>query len=76
MRPTEVRKSKTDIFEEDERNVWSGFVTRNKAHRVLMEAYVVGDLESNKVMSYISDEDHNLNVSHRTNFDDVDKHPV
>ncbi len=76
MRPTEVRKAKTDIFEEDERNVWSGFVTRNKAHRVLMEAYVVGDLEKNKVMSYISDEDHNLNVSHRTNFDDVDRYPV
>lgn len=76
MRPAEVRKAKTDIFDEDERNIWSGFVTRNKAHRVLMEAYVVGDLETNKVMSYISDEDHNLNVSHRTNFDDVDKHPV
>lgn len=51
-------------------------MTRNKAHRVLMEAYVVGDLDTNRVMSYISDEDHNLNVSHRTNFEDVDKHPV
>lgn len=65
-----------DIFEDDERNVWSGFVTRNKAHRVLMEAYVVGDLESNNIMTYLSDQDHNLNVSHRTNFEDVEKHPV
>jgi hypothetical protein len=41
-----------------------------------MEAYVVGDLESNNIMTYLSDQDHNLNVSHRTNFEDVEKHPV
>jgi len=51
-------------------------VTRNKAHRVLMEAYVVGELEQSNIMSYLSDQDHNLNVSHRTNFEDVDKYPV
>lgn len=41
-----------------------------------MEAYVVGDLEQSNIMSYLSDQDHNLNVSHRTNFEDVDKYPV
>ena len=41
-----------------------------------MEAYVVGDLESNKIMTYLSDQDHNLNVSHRTNLGDVDNHEV
>lgn len=50
QRPTEEhdqlleRRRNLDIFEDDERNVWAGYVTRNKAHRVLMEAYVVGDL--------------------------------
>jgi len=44
-----------EIFDDDDRNVWSGFVTRNKAHRVLMEAYVVGDLEQSNIMSYLSD---------------------
>jgi hypothetical protein len=48
-------KNPANIFEDDERNVWSGFVTRNKAHRVLMEAYVVGQLENNNIMTYLSD---------------------
>jgi hypothetical protein len=41
-----------------------------------MEAYVVGNIESNNIMTFLSDQDHNLNVSHRTNFEDVEKHPV
>lgn len=40
-----------------------------------MDAYVVGDLEQHKIMTYLSDHDHNLNVSHRTNFDDVERYP-
>lgn len=74
-RKEEISKT-PDIFEDDERNVWSGFVTRNKAHRVLMEAYVIGDPYTSNVMSYISDQDHNLNVSHRTTFEDLERHPV
>lgn len=27
-------------------------------------------------MTYISDQDHNLNVSHRTNYEHVEEHPV
>jgi len=34
------------FFEDEDRNLWSGFVTRNKQHRVLMEAYVVGDIHT------------------------------
>lgn len=31
--------------------------------------------ESTQIHTFLSDQDHNLNVSHRTNFEDVDKHP-
>lgn len=56
-------------------------MTRNKQHRVLMEAYVVGDVHSDsslieRLQPYLSDQDHNLNVSHRTNCEDVERHPV
>ena len=69
------------FFDDEDRNIWSGFVTRNKQHRVLMEAYVVGDIHTNaslveRVAPFLSDQDHNLNVSHRTNCEDVDRHPV
>lgn len=69
------------FFEDEERNIWSGFVTRNKQHRVLMEAYVVGDVHGDsrvleRVGQYLSDQDHNLNVSHRTNCEDVTRHPA
>lgn len=69
------------FFEDEDRNIWSGFVTRNKQHRVLIEAYVVGDILADtglieRLVPYLSDADHNLNVSHRTVFEDVDKHQV
>lgn len=36
-----------DLLDDDEKNIWSGFVTRNRQHRVCMEAYTVsGDHES------------------------------
>lgn len=35
------------IFEDDDRNVWSGFVTRSRQHKVLMEAYLVGECPDN-----------------------------
>jgi len=61
-----------NLLDDDEKNIWSGFVTRNRQHRVLMEAYTVsGDHEP-----FLTDQDHNLNVSHRTNYEDVGKYKV
>lgn len=83
---TRVNQQRPDLsttykfFEDEDRNIWSGFVTRNKQHRVLMEAYVVGDVHGDssvleRASQYLSDQDHNLNVSHRTNCEDVMRHP-
>jgi len=36
----EVEKTYS-LIEDDDRNIWSGFVTRNKQNRVLMDAYLV-----------------------------------
>ncbi len=47
-----------------------------------MEAYVVGDIHTpgskviDNIQPFLSDQEHNLNVSHRTNFEDVDRYPV
>lgn len=47
-----------------------------------MEAYVIGDIHAPKsriiemVQPFLSDQEHNLNVSHRTNFEDVEKYPI
>lgn len=47
------------------------FVTRNKQHRVGVDAYNV--LEENNDQ-YLCE--YNLNVSHRTTFDDVEKYKI
>lgn len=47
------------------------FITRNKQHRVGVDAYNV--LEENNDQ-YLCE--YNLNVSHRTTFDDVEKHKI
>lgn len=47
-----------------------------------MEAYVIGDIHSpnsrhiEMIQPYLSDQEHNLNVSHRTNYEDVEKYAV
>lgn len=63
----------TLVIDDDEMHIWSGFVTRNKQHRVCVDAYTVSG-ENND--TYLTDHDHNLNISHRTNYEDVTHHKV
>jgi hypothetical protein len=47
------------------------FITRNRQHRVGVDAYIVrGDNNE----TYLTD--HNLNVSHRTTYEDLEKHKI
>lgn len=65
-----IRTEPVNLFDDDEKSIWSGFVTRNKQFRVCMMAYtVLGD--NNEL--YLPDRLYNLNVSLRANFEDVEK---
>ena len=52
------------LIDDDDKNIWSGFVTRNKQNRVLMDAYLVQGTDIGK---YLTDHDHNINITHYTN---------
>ena len=59
------------LFDDDDTHIWCGFITRNKQHRVGVDAYnVKGDNNE----SYLCD--HNLNVSHRTTLDDIETNKI
>jgi len=60
------------LIEDDERNIWSGFVTRNKQNRVLMDAYMV----SGRVEKYLSDQEHNLNITHLTSLSSLNRNHI
>jgi hypothetical protein len=47
------------------------FITRNKQHRVGVDAY---NVKGDKNDTFLTD--HNLNVSHRTTYDDVERYPT
>ena len=66
-----LEKEPVNLLDDDDKNIWSGFVTRNKQHRVLMMAYTVS---GDNCEFYLPDRLHNLNVSLRANFEDVNKH--
>ena len=57
------------LIEDDERNIWSGFVTRNKQNRVLMDAYLVSGSHMDR---YLTDQEHNLNITHLTTLQSMD----
>lgn len=59
-----------DLLDDDEKSIWSGFVTRNKQFRVCMMAYTV---QGDNNEFYLPDRLYNLNVSLRANFEDVQK---
>ncbi len=59
-----------NLLDDDEKSIWSGFVTRNKQFRVCMMAYTVSG-DNNEF--YLPDRLYNLNVSLRANFEDVQK---
>jgi hypothetical protein len=59
QQPSNAVKS---LFDDDEENhVWSGFITRNKSHRLGVDAYLVKGEPSESFVT-----DYNLNVSART----------
>jgi hypothetical protein len=62
---------KRNIFDED--MVWSGFFTRNKTNRVGSDAFKVS---GDHMEVFLPQDLYNLNVSHRTNFEDLEKYPI
>ncbi|TNV87135.1 hypothetical protein FGO68_gene1188 [Halteria grandinella] len=65
------KPSKRSVFEEDV--IWSGFFTRNKEKRTGSDAYKVS---GEHLEQYLPQDLYNLNVSHRTNYEDLDKYPI
>jgi hypothetical protein len=49
------------------------FFTRNKQMRVGSDAYRV---QGEHIEQFLPQDLYNLNVSHRTNFEDLDKYPI
>ena len=66
-----LEQEPVNLLDDDDKNIWSGFVTRNKQHRVLMMAYIV---EGDNCEHYLPDRLHNLNVSLRASYEDVNKY--
>lgn len=63
-----IRTEPVNLLDDDEKSIWSGFVTRNKQFRVCMMAYTVSG-DNNEF--YLPDRLYNLNVSLRANYEDV-----
>jgi len=51
--------------------IWSGFITRNKKYRVGVDAYKVSGDHNEQFLN-----EYNLNVSHRTLAEDIDKYEI
>ena len=49
------------------------FFTRNKLNRVGSDAYKVS---GDHVEQFLPQDSYNLNVSHRTNYEDLEKYPI
>lgn len=56
-------REKEEAFDE-EKHLWSGFMTRSKMHRVGVDAYLI---KGNSVAF----DDYNLNISHRINYEEL-----
>jgi hypothetical protein len=59
------------LEEENLKNFWGGFLTKNKKDRVCVDAYQI----RNEVSEWLSNE-YNLNVSHRTQYEEIMKRPM
>ena len=59
------------LEEENLKNIWGGFLTKNKKDRVCVDAYQI----RNECSEFLNNE-YNLNVSHRTQADDIVKRPI
>jgi len=59
------------LEEENLKNIWGGFLTKNKKDRVCVDAYQI----RNECSEFLNNE-YNLNVSHRTQIEDIMKRPI
>ncbi|CDW71098.1 rna binding motif-containing zinc finger [Stylonychia lemnae] len=59
------------VLDDDEQCIWSGFITRNKQFRVGVDAYRISGDHNEEFLN-----EYNLNVSHRTNFEDIEKYKI
>lgn len=59
------------LEEENLKHLWSGFITRNKINKVGVDAHQI----RNDCSEFLAT-DYNLNVSHRTQFEDIFKKPI
>lgn len=66
-----VFEKEYSLEEENLKNIWGGFLTKNKKDRVCVDAYQI----RNECSDYLNNE-YNLNVSHRTPFEDIVKRPI
>lgn len=63
-----VAKQEKCVFDSDERQVWSGFLTKNGKNRVGVDAYLLSGKFPDETISF------NLNISHRAKTDEVLRH--
>ena len=63
---SESAAPEASLFDDDDKHVWSGFITRNKRHRVGVDAYAVQGED-------LFEQEYNINVSHRVPFEEVGK---
>ncbi len=66
-----VFEKEYSLEEENLKNIWGGFLTKNKKDRVCVDAYQI----RNECTEFLNNE-YNLNVSHRTQFEDIVKRPI
>lgn len=58
------------LEEENLKNIWSGYLTKNKRDRIIVDAYQIrGNISEHFTESQ-------LNVSHRTQYDEIMKRPI
>ena len=59
------------LEEENLKNIWSGFLTKNKKDRISVDIYLIrGNISEDFNSEY------NLNVSHRTQYEEIVKRPL
>ena len=75
---SEKSYNEDDLFEKDYsleeenlKNIWSGFLTKNKKDRISVDIYLIrGNISDDFNTEY------NLNVSHRTQYEEIVKRPL
>ncbi len=75
---SEKSYNEDDLFEKDYsleeenlKNIWSGFLTKNKKDRISVDIYLIRGNISDDFNS-----EYNLNVSHRTQYEEIVKRPL